>query len=159
METDNGPQGLPWHACELLVAFKCTELGYSVSVPLSPQGYDLVVDTKQTPPRLVRVQVKRARHQQERLRRAGKGDLPCYRVTLLRQKRYPLRVDEFDFLVVVCEPALIYVLPMAVLLRGGRMVKYLQIKPTAVPTRADSQRAVEQWKPWLNRFTALAEPV
>jgi hypothetical protein len=150
---------LPWASCELLVAFKLAEQGYAISTPLQPQPYDLVVDTGEVPARLLRVQVKKASLRPQRMRRNGKGDRSCYRIALVRHRagrqKLRLRVHMFDYLVVVCTPVHIYVVPTAVLQRhdSGELVEHLEFKPQATNGREDSALAGLRWLPYLNQFT------
>ena len=149
---------IPWSSCELLVAFKFSEVGYSVSVPLSPQPYDLVVDTGEVPPRLYRVQVKKSHYVPSRQRAKGKGDRECHRVTLIRRKmtraRQRLQDHEFDYLAVVCNPTVVYVIPVAELReKGGTALRqHVDFKGEADNLRQDSEQAARRWTPYFNNF-------
>ena len=69
---------------------------------------------------------------------------------------------EFDYLVVVCEPDLIYVIPSDALKSTTEqdidaLVRNFCIKPLETAgTRMDSQRAAERWEPYRNNFEQLA---
>lgn len=150
---------LPWASCELLVAFKFAEVGYAISTPVWPQPYDIVVDTKETPTRLLRVQVKKGRYKSSRLRSKGRGDRECFQVMLtrrahLKQPKTRLHATEFDYLVVVCSPTQFYVVPVDMLRRGDgdELLWHLEFKPWADNGRKDSAAAANRWLPYLNQF-------
>lgn len=156
--TDIAP--LPWASCELLVAFKFAEQGYAISVPLVPQSYDLVVDAREDPPRLVRVQVKKAKWKPQRSRPRGLGDRAGWRVILTRwakgrTEKHRLHTREFDYLVAVCDPTRIYVIPVDALKRpddSGELLMHVEFKPPLDGGRKDSVEAGARWTAYLNQF-------
>lgn len=163
MLTDNDRPS--WPTCELLAGLRFTALGYAVSLPITPQTYDLVVDVGETPARLLRVQVKRAKYRAARARKLGVGDRACYEVQLTRKAfrsgKAPrgnrrMAATEFDYLVAVCEWDQVYVIPTKALEspeKPGIVLRAVRIKPPAMNRRVDSLKAGARWETYLNQFT------
>lgn len=153
---------IPWASCELLVAFKFAERGAAISIPLTPQPYDLVVDTGEQPPRLYRVQVKKSHYVPPRVRAKGRGDRECHRVLLIRRSSQTrqhrrLQAHEFDYLAVVCNPETIYIIPVATLQReAGDFLRHIEFKGEPENDRQDSARAASRWAQYLNNFALQA---
>lgn len=149
-----------WHSAELLTAAKMAEAGMVVSVPLIPVRYDLIGDYAG---KLIRVQVKRAKWREQRLKPTGKGDRACWSVTLTRHsagtEHKHLLPTEFDYVSIMCTPQDIYFVPVSALLGpDGTLIKGLQIKPPDLTnTRADATTSGERYEPYRNRFV-LGEP-
>jgi hypothetical protein len=145
-----------WHSAELLTAARLEEAGFIVSVPLVPVRYDLLADYEG---RIVRVQVKRAKWRNQRVKPQGLGDRACWALSFTRhssgRKHGRLSDAEFDYLAVMCNFENIYFIPAAVLTaEDGNMIRTIQIKPPGEDiTRADAQVAGERWEPYRNNFS------
>ncbi len=144
----------------MLVALKFTQEGYISSFPLSPCGYDLVVDTGVE---MFRVQVKQAQWEKARKARPGKSgaDRAGWFVDLKKKQKVEGKVkslarpvNHFDVLVVVCEPETVYVIPETLLrVNDATLLGQVKIRPELPETnKGGRQSSVLRWQPYLNQF-------
>lgn len=147
-----------------MVAFQFCKQDYVVGVPLSPCEYDLLVDTGK---KVWKIQVKKAKFIEQRVRPQGKGDRAHWELMLTKKKRSArkdgvtghvrIAVSEFDLLAVVCDETRIYMIPSYLLASAnypGQMIRIVHFKPPIEHGygRADSVQAGERWEPYRNNF-------
>jgi hypothetical protein len=155
------PLRAKWLSAEMLCVTRFTGAGYGVSLPITAQPYDFVVDDGV---KLLRMQVKIASvTEREKSKTSGHAERAHFMVVLRGKERRGKHVfrprsviGNFDFLCVVCTPDRIYVIPAKTLESEkfpGHLLNFVHIKTEDdMPDRKDAREAVARWKPFLNNF-------